>query len=81
MENKVYRAINPHPEIPNRSNLIRPNVNIEKIGGTQDVEAEEYFYKISPCTVFQRLIGHYKTKLHTLLHRKTSCGTEWTDPG
>ena len=59
MGNTVYRAINTHPEIPNRSNLIRPNVNMEKMGDTQDVEACKYFYKITPCTVFQKLIGPY----------------------
>jgi len=39
LENAIYRAINPLPEMPNRSNLIWQNVNMEKIGGTQDVES------------------------------------------
>ena len=43
LENAIYRAINPLPEMPNRSNLILKNVNMEKIGGTQDVESVKYF--------------------------------------
>ena len=54
-ENAVYRAINPLPGIPNRSNLIQPNVNMEKIGGTQDVEAEKNFTKLSPAPFFKNL--------------------------
>ena len=55
--NALYRAINPLPGMPNRSNLIRQNVNMEKIGDTQDVESEIYFYKIIYCPVFRKLIG------------------------
>jgi len=32
---------------------------MEKIGDTQDIEAEKYFYKIIPCIVSQKLIGPY----------------------
>ena len=61
--NAIYRAINPLPEMPNRSNLIWQNVNMEKIGGTQDVESVKYFYKIIYCPVFRKLIGLYHSRI------------------
>ncbi len=43
--------------MPNRSNLILQNVNLEKIENTQYVEVVKYFYKIILCSIFRKLIG------------------------
>lgn len=71
LENAIYRAIKPLPEMPNQSNLIWQNVNMEKIGGTQDVESEKYFYKIIYCPDFGKLIGLYHSRISQWLFEST----------
>lgn len=44
-ENAVYRAIRPHPGIPNPAKLISGNVKLEKMENTQYVEIEKIFSK------------------------------------